>query len=160
MYVMAARSTSIMQIQWQDVFVDKHRGLARGEMETMLSVRFRAGKTIRTTGAYTLHTVMPTPLVEQLCMLQHDQGYLFGRDRRRIAQAVSLALRTHGADVRQCRRGCLRHLAAQGVAPEDLLLLSRHTTTEALYRYVGAGLHLRREAQTMIEMAKHLQFTE
>lgn len=158
MFRTAQRSTSISKLQARDIFVERHSALnLLGEPRLQsLSIRFRDGKTITTTGAYTLHTLVSSQDISLLHHLASQHRFIFGPHRQRVAAQVSQALREAGYDVRACRRGALRHLAAAGYSDEALMLLSRHTSRQTLYKYLGAGLWLRAEAQTMLEMAQRL----
>lgn len=152
LYRAAARMTSVLNIRSRDVFLNRHKSLApHGSI--LLSIRFREGKTLRYTGPYTVHILMPSELALAIYQAK-GTTYLFGDSRHRIAKTVSLTLHTHGLDVRACRRGSLRFLARSGADPDHLRLLSRHTSLSALYTYLGAGLHLRAEAIAMVNLSK------
>ena len=159
MFRTAQRSTSILHLLAIDMFIERHPAQALlpipGQLQT-LSLRFRDGKTITSTGAYTLHTLVTHEDAQLLQQLAKQHRFIFGASRRQIAAQVSHALRSSGYDVRSCRRGALRHLASKGVSDEALMLLSRHTSRQTLYKYLGAGLWLRSEAQQMAEMAQIL----
>lgn len=152
LYRAAARMTSVVNIRSRDVFINKHKSLAPIG-STLMSIRFREGKTLRYTGPYTIHILMPSELASAIYQAK-GTTYLFGDNRHRIAKTVSLTLHTHGLDVRACRRGSLRFLARAGADPDHLRLLSRHTSLSALYTYLGAGLHLRAEAIAMVNLSK------
>jgi integrase len=160
MYKTAARSTSILNLQVSDVHIALHADLKTSTMDTV-SLRFREGKTMRSTGTYTLHILMSSEeqlhlrTLLTLCRKSNDR-YLFGPQRLQAAKAVSAALLTIGSTVRACRRGCLRYLARQGATVQDLLLLSRHTTPAALYQYLGGGLYLKDEALRMVSLSTKL----
>ncbi len=156
LYPSAARSTSIVGLHRNDVrFVHSSLDTAT---HTCVSLRFREGKTIRSTGTYTVHILLDHHMIQllkrQLTCTTDD--YLFGPERHKIAQQVSTTLLSKGHSIRACRRGCLRFLARRGVSVRDLLLLSRHTTPQALYTYLGGGLHLQIEAQSMMMMSQFL----
>lgn len=114
---------------------------------SLVSLRFRLGKTEKYIGPYTMHIVIP-PLY--LSILQgllerpnstHDR-YLFGACRATLLLDISKLV-----SIRSLRRGVLQFLAWDcGVPLQQLLYMSRHTKVEALYTYLGGGMFCRDEA--------------
>jgi hypothetical protein len=153
MYVSAQRMTSILNLRSRDAFTIFPAPPKWQLSHVCLSLRFREGKTIKSTGPYTIHVLFP--VMDYQVLLLHEE-FIFGQFRRQTAKAVSAALRRAGHDVRQCRRGSLRFLARNGATVEQLLLLSRHTSPRMLYQYLGAGLHLEHEMMTMVQMSENL----
>jgi hypothetical protein len=121
--------------------------LAANSMLSLVSLRFRLGKTEKYIGPYTIHIALP-PLY--LSILQdllerpnstHDR-YLFGSNRATLLSDISKLV-----SIRSLRRGVLQFLAWDcGVPLQQLLYLSRHTKVEALYTYLGGGMFCRDEA--------------
>jgi hypothetical protein len=156
LYLTAQRSTSILQLLCKDV---KYIHSTNVPNHQVISLRFRSGKTNAITNTYSVHCLLSNELNLQLQTLlqQHKSTqYLFGPGRRTISREVSTALLSAGHSIRACRRGSLRFLARQGASTEDLLLLSRHTNTPALYHYLGGGIHLKLEAQRTVELSRLL----
>jgi len=153
MFRSAHRSTSILHLRRKDVKL-KHHTFAN---DLSVTVRFRQGKTARRTDVYSVTIAITRDeiaIVTQLINAKHE--YFFGALRHQYSRLVSATLKQHHFDVRSVRRGALRHLAQLGHDPEQLRLLSRHTTNAAVYQYVGAGLHLRSEAAKQLQLSKNL----
>mmetsp|Transcript_78270 Transcript_78270/g.91416 ORF Transcript_78270/g.91416 Transcript_78270/m.91416 type:complete len:393 (-) Transcript_78270:1769-2947(-) len=153
LYRSAHRSTSIRDLQRQDVLLNCHPSLASPTTATV-TLRFRSGKTQRVTEIYciTVHVHQHEVLHLQTLLNDHSSPYLF-KSRMQTASTVSEALRSIGYCVRSVRRGALRQLASLGTPLRDLLLLSRHTTEKALYQYLRGGASVLQEADTQASMS-------
>lgn len=158
MWLTAHRATSLTQLRRRDV-----RLLSPAEAPTptrshMLSLRFREGKSNRFIGIYTIHLDLPSQLVpfcSQQLTSPHDLFFGPPAAVRLISRQVSRALAPFGG-VRAVRKGALQLLARNNIAPEDLLLLSRHTSLKTLSLYLGGGMHLFHDAQRTSTMSTML----
>jgi len=144
-WAFAARLTSII-------------GLTRTDCEfhqiapqwTSLRATFRSGKTISTTGPYSIRTQIPT-IYANWILSQPMQ--IFRRTTEQYYAACTRALNPF--TVRSIRRGALQQLA-QEFEPEQLLLFSRHTRIKGLYAYLDDGANAHWELNKMTTMAQHL----
>jgi hypothetical protein len=126
------------------------------------------GKTVSSTGAYTLHLPRDS-LAEAIvqALLTKLQGpYLFlqsptilsPRDEDIQIEALMRSLtKEYGGQSRQIRRASLSTLASGGIPLQTIRLLSRHRTDDMLRTYLGAGLLDETTAKHQIEMIAHLQ---
>lgn len=129
----AHRGTSIAAIQAHDIFV------VRGtQPPTTLILRFREGKTEKSTGTYSLAIAAPEWVIDRIrSMVQ--------KDKRPFARHMKAA---HGElPLRSLRRTALQRMAAAGTPAATLLLFSRHTSEVALRHYLAGGVVLRDQAE-------------
>jgi hypothetical protein len=164
------RGTSVRDLRRTDVFVrttpaalrahiqsNQHTAtwLLQSKDETILSLRFRDGKTASTTGTYTMNIVIPDwayTLLAELASKENRTTFLFGHERQATYNEVSRLL-----GWRELRRACLRYIAWEVQAsPSDTRLFSRHTTDKALYGYLGGGLWSAAEAQATAAISSQL----
>jgi hypothetical protein len=170
LYLSAHRSTSLQSVQCKDVKIDLHpvpKQLVVTDVYSTtrprptevhsVTIRFREGKTQRSTKIYAITILLPEPMVAVLrTLLQGHQtrAKLFSPQTARKASAN---LKSHGSEIRALRRGALRTMALQGSTAAELRLLSRHTSDTATYQYVGGGLYLRHEAMTQLQLQTPMQ---
>jgi hypothetical protein len=126
-WMFAARLTSIINVQLEDIKVSG----------TQIMVTFRQGKTILSTGAYTLVTQVSQRTIDWLKQLD---GPPFPRNAEHYYRRLALIMRPSGHEIKSLRRGALQ-TASRTEAPEDAMLLSRHTTKQSFYNYLDDGQH-------------------
>ena len=155
LWLFAARGTSIAQIQGANVRIN-HLPSEDPEWET-LSVRFCEGKTIRSTGTYTLHVQTPQQINQELLHLmvaRRKYRYLFPTSTQ---NEVAAALNRAGLEIRSIRRGALQTMARAGAPGSTMLLMSRHTELKGLAAYLDDGMEARWEANLTFPWSKFLQ---
>ena len=126
---------------------------------TELVILVCRGKTVHTTGPYTVFT-NPGPFAPFLidALSRTPTGRLFPPSASVIATASRmLASVRPGLSARHIRRGALQAMAAAGAPDSTLLLFSRHTSAPMLHRYLDWGLHstANREAMLAASSALH-----
>lgn len=130
MWKTASRLTSITQLYASDVVTDGR----------IVRMTFRRGKTIISTGPYTLWAEIEVPRVHEWIRRRQSTkpGTLLTRTAEQLYKPIHEALgQQYGT--RSLRRGALIAIAATGVEPKDLRLISRHTTDKGLYTYLDYG---------------------
>jgi hypothetical protein len=129
-------------LQW--AAVDLH-----SEMDGRLVITVRRGKTLGVTPLYAL-ALHNGPLAADLLALKSrcndDRLFLWTphntpAQRAAVKQQVALILTTLGEqfELRSVRRGGLQHMASLGHSFDDILLLSRHASSDMLRRYLNWG---------------------
>lgn len=142
----AARMTSITQLQMTDLAI-------RGNH---LRATFRAGKTITSTGPYTITAVVDKQTIAYLCDIQeHTRRYPFPMPIDTYYRRSRKVLAPLGLQVRSLRRGALQLLATT-TPPQDLLLLSRHTSIKSLYSYLDDGKFAHWEHAKLLQLTSLL----
>jgi hypothetical protein len=131
MWKTASRLTSIAQLETADIkLLEPDR----------IEMTFRRGKTILATGVYCLWaTVDERTYAFVKHRVEHGGRWLTDTPTKDLYAAIAAVLRGTGFQVRSFRRGALQAIAAEGFAPEDIRILSRHTTNESLYKYLNDG---------------------
>jgi hypothetical protein len=153
----AARGTSITKIQTRNVFFKVWRA-SQGfrQLEDSVAITFCEGKTISTTGAYTIHAVVSDEcrtLLMELVARRRQYTYLFSPSIQPVAARI---LKTHGFEICSIRRGALQQMARHGVQSETLLSFSRHRDRSGLTAYLESGRFAHWEATQQVEAAKFL----
>lgn len=127
----AHRGTSIASLQAKDIFL-----VLRPPSPDTLVLRFREGKTEKSTGTYTLSVAAPAWVTTQVMALAQHQ-YPFKALMKQAQGDLPL---------RHLRRTALQRMAAHGISAPTMLLFSRHTTETALRHYLGGGVMMCDEA--------------
>lgn len=117
---------------------------------TEVKYTFRSGKTITSTGAYTLVGLIPTTCANSITQAKE---IIFTKPIQHYYAQLRKVLYPHV--VRSIRRGALQ-LLAQRFSPEDLLLISRHTTVSSLYAYLDDGREAQWEHRKIRDMNNNL----
>lgn len=124
----AHRGSSITRIQMRDIFTC-HPGLGKGWLTIFNWIQ---------------NLAMEARTEAQL--------FLFGVHKQSVQKISQTML-----PFRETRRAILRLMAFDlKIPPEDILLFSRHTTTQRLRTYLGAGLYLSDEARRTMPVTSHL----
>ena len=144
----AARLTSCIGLLRSDI----NEVVRRHEM-TELTITFRVGKTVLATGAYSVRTNLPNKYADWL--LQHDTS-MFNHTPEYYYKKLRPHLRPAGLEIKSLRRGALQTLALMGFPPEEVLLISRHTTVKGLYAYLDDGRHAAWETTRTAQLTTHL----
>ncbi|MDQ7008433.1 MAG: hypothetical protein Q9Q40_14520 [Acidobacteriota bacterium] len=149
MWKTAARLTSITQLRVDDVETD-------GETVRMT---FRAGKTIISTGAYTLWARVEHERVhEWIRQRQTECRYgdmMFTKTAEQLYRPITKVIGAPFA-IRSFRRGALMTLAEMDVEPADIRLISRHTADKGLYGYLDSGAASRYEQNRILHLTDQL----
>lgn len=154
LWLCAARGTSILSLQQPNVHMNHHTF----DTHQTVSLLFTEGKTVKSTGAYTLHIAISAltaaALLKYLAKPAKKTQRIFSRSDMK---QVSASLKEAGLEMRSVRRGALQTMARAGASPATLLLFSRHTETKGLYAYLGDGLECRWEASQTFPWSLQLQ---
>jgi hypothetical protein len=156
MWTAAARLTSIASLRPTDVKMSTSDSTS----VRLLAMTFREGKTILSTRPYTIHTQIPSRVASAIEHLQASASTrLFPRTPAAYYKALRPILQRHSLTIKSLRRGALTALAIAGVSPEQLLLLSRHTSRAGLYAYLDDGLYAMWEATQTVQLG-HMLWTQ
>lgn len=107
------------------------------------------GKTISTTGAYTIHATLPMETEAHIQYLLQKRGqrkFLFPAGTQ---ATVAKALKEYGFEIRSIRRGAAQAMALAGHTPQTIRLFTRHKDEKGLSAYLDAGLVARWDALQM-----------
>ena len=123
------------------------------------TITFVEGKTLKSTGPYTLHVTVPIDIATEVqtlitTRLLKKARYLFCAAGKAM---VSKELKALGLEMRSTRRGALQTLAAAGLPPQEILLFSRHKDIHGLYAYLDDGKMARWEAAKTLPASCLLQ---
>lgn len=99
---------------------------------------FRTGKTIISTGPYSIRIAFPADTARWIRQFAND-SILWQAPADTYYRRLRPALQANGVTIKSIRRAALQHLALQREHPEKLLLLSRHTQVRGLYAYLNDG---------------------
>lgn len=145
MWKTASRLTSVTQLLMADVAV----------FDNIVRMTFRHGKTIIATGPYTLWAEVDDRTIAWLTS-QPVRHNLFTRTADQLYRPIASILRPMGYEIRSFRRGALQTMAEAGCLPEDIILVSRHTTIKGLYTYLDHGAASRYEEQRITKLTQML----
>lgn len=116
------------------------------------------GKVIPQVGPYTIFVGTNNLSVSILKLAENTrlvkQTYMFPKN---LSHLVCMRLKSldESLESRSVRRGGLQHMAENGVALQDILLLSRHRSVEMLYNYLRAGISAVAEARSQLAATSH-----
>lgn len=147
-WLTAARLGCILQLQKEDVRIDKNR----------FSVTFKRGKGVRLRGPYTVYSI---PLPDQWMEIWRE--YIKTRNVKLFSESVTgcklkEALREVDPELEQrsIRRGALQTMAEFGTEEDTLMLFSGHTQVSTLRRYLNWNQINRRTESLMGTTAEPL----
>jgi hypothetical protein len=148
MWKTASRLTSITQLETVDVTPLKDR-------PDVVRMTFRRGKTIISTGPYTLWAEVDDRTLSYIesRRAQREQ-WLCKKRAEQLYGPLGAILREY--QIRSFRRGALQQIASVDVTPDDLRIISRHTTNQSLYRYLDHGAASKHEQNTVLNLTRHL----
>ena len=148
MWKTASRLTSITQLETADV-------VQCTDPANVVQMTFRRGKTIISTGPYTLWAEVDDKTLRYIA-LRHQQGekWLCSKRAEQLYGPLGTILREF--QIRSFRRGALQQIASIDVKPDDLRIISRHTTNQSLYRYLNHGAASKYEQKTVLDLTRHL----
>ena len=116
---------------------------------------FRTGKTIISTGPYSIRIVFPTATATWINSFPPD-SLLWTATPTTYYNRLRPALQAFGVTIKSIRRAALQHLALQRTQPDQLLLLSRHTAVRGLYAYLDDGRFATWETDKQQQMSTKL----
>ena len=116
---------------------------------------FRTGKTIISTGPYSIRIAFPADTARWIQQFSGD-AVLWTSTAEVYYRRLRPALHAHGVTIKSIRRAALQHLALQREHPEQLLLLSRHTQVRGLYAYLNDGRFATWETDKQQQMSTKL----
>jgi hypothetical protein len=148
MWKTASRLTSITQLETVDVTPLKDR-------PDVVRMTFRRGKTIISTSPYTLWAEVDDKTLRYIesRRTQREQ-WLCTKRAEQLYGPLGTILREY--QIRSFRRGALQQIASIDVTPDDLRIISRHTTNQSLYRYLDHGSASKYEQDTVLNLTRHL----
>jgi hypothetical protein len=148
MWKTASRLTSITQLETVDV-------IHCPDPPNVVQMTFRRGKTIISTGPYTLWAEVDARTLRYIA-LRHQQReqWLCSKRAEQLYGPLGTILREY--QIRSFRRGALQQIASIDVKPDDLRIISRHTTNQSLYRYLNHGAASKYEQKTVLDLTRHL----
>eukprot|EP00760_Papus_ankaliazontas_P026105 PhM_4_TR3007/c0_g3_i2/m.37694 len=139
----AGRSGDILQIRTPNI------SFHESENDHMLmSFQFSEGKVVKSTGPFTVHTVVPEEWARNITALiqsRTDGDFLLPLTTRQERTRFMMSARSHlrqidpTMDLRAVRRGATRTLAALEVPLSTIMLFTRHTSLQTLRIYLGFG---------------------
>ena len=148
MWKTASRLTSITQLETVDVTPLKDR-------PDVVRMLFRRGKTILSTGPYTLWAEVDDRTLRYIKSRRTQQEqWLCTKRAEQLCGPLGVILREF--QIRSFRRGALQQIASIDVTPDDLRIISRHTTNQSLYRYLDHGSASKYEQNTVLNLTRHL----
>ena len=148
MWKTASRLTSISQLQTEDV-------KEVPSLPNVVSMTFRRGKTIITTGPYTLWAEVDQPTIAFIRRRQAQQEqHLILRTAEQLYRPLRAVF--PGYHVRSFRRGALQELAMTGATLAELRIISRHMTDASLYRYLNFGEESYAERDKVLQLTHRL----
>ena len=128
--------------------------------------RFQEGKVIGKIEAYHIHFRVPDDnaeaIIERHAEERRGHRFLFefasAYRRTRFITTIASALRVSNGnlELRSLRRGSLQTLHKRGVTETALLTYSRHTTVDALRRYLGWNAEENDDHKTVMDAAEAL----
>lgn len=147
---------------WRTAMVNK---LAIGNAPQHVMVTVVEGKTVPTTGPYTIHFPVNSPIADEIWKIKMkneelELPYIFlgatnllthADARARVLTMQANMKAFYQGDLRSPRRGGLSALALMDVPETQLLTLSRHPGADMLRRYLAAGKLNNCEAQLQAE---------
>ncbi|MDP3378918.1 MAG: site-specific integrase, partial [Brevundimonas sp.] len=129
MWFTAARPGCILQLQKEDVRVHDNRSI---------SITFRRGKSVKSRGAYTVHTTAIDKMADEISAhIARSERRLFSIRPADLLPTFRLSDRT--LEAKSIRRGSLQTMAAHGVPLATLMNYSGHTNEKTLLRYLNWG---------------------
>ena len=140
-----------------------HSSNVKRVAERRYVLRFGEGKVVGRIEAYHIHVNIPNQydfdVVNTWLEKKHHGRFVFApsmQARRKVIAVVREALRTvdKGLELRSLRRGTLQTYHAAGIPENALLAYSRHTTVEALRRYLGWGAIATDEQRCLMDKAE------
>eukprot|EP00796_Vickermania_ingenoplastis_P011491 gene11491-biopygen8342 len=149
MWALAARAGDVGALRKKDVTLSDQ---PRQDGTHSLGIVQKFGKGTRFRGTYwpasTLVQEEAAELKRQLNARSMGQKLFPFEEETELRTAVRTALQRQNREsaLPSVRKGAIRHLAAQGVSEEDLMRLTGHKRVETLYRYIGHGLPITKEA--------------
>ncbi len=148
----ASRGTSITKLQIRNVF------LLHSTQGSNLALTFVEGKTLATSGPYTLHLAVPPQIVALIrTTIGHKSRYKSSRLFTAADQSyIAKTLKDNGLEIRSLRRGALQAMAKAGAPPAELLHFSRHSETKGLSAYLDHGLHSHWEEASQLKWGAYL----
>lgn len=145
-WAFGARLTSITALTRQQLHFQQTT-----DRFSTVTATFRTGKTILSTGAYSITALLPT---ETANWILSRPARIFDRPIQEYYNTLRRILRPY--KIRSIRRGALQHLAKQGIKPELIMLISRHKTIASLYAYLDDGVHATWETRQTIPLTASL----
>ena len=123
------------------------------EVEQYLAITFFKGKVVKHTGPFSIHVFTTSEVGKILLKARTRMWDQLFVPPTSTADAEKEKVTKIVGDVRKLRRGGLQRLARQGTPIADLLLLSRHKTTQMLMRYLRNGVDALDSAEKTANMA-------
>ena len=124
-------------------------------LPNVVSMTFRRGKTIITTGPYTLWAEVDQPTIAFIRRRQAQQEqHLILRTAEQLYRPLRAVF--PGYHVRSFRRGALQELAMTGATLAELRIISRHMTDASLYRYLNFGEESYAERDKVLQLTHRL----
>lgn len=127
-WTFGARLTSIHKLKRDNISFSQ-----RDHNSAWILATFREGKTILSTGAYSIRGIIPTKFAN---WTTEQSNTIFKADIEYYYSKIKKAI--HPYKIRSIRRSAMQTLAEQH-KPESILLLSRHKTIASLYAYLDDG---------------------
>eukprot|EP00796_Vickermania_ingenoplastis_P007149 gene7149-biopygen4654 len=149
MWALAARAGDIGSLRAKDITLEMQ---PRQDGTHSLGIVQRFGKGTRFRGTYWPASTLAPEEASELRKLKAQrnpkQRLVSAAEDDLIRTQIRTALQRHNREsaLPSVRKGAIRHLAAQGVSEETLMRLTGHKRVETLYRYIGHGLPITREA--------------
>lgn len=149
MWALAARAGDVASLRKVDVNLKKE---ANTNNLVPLSIVQKFGKGAKFRGTYWPASALEIEDAGELRRLlttrEAKQRLFPNDDDLRVAIRSALQKQNRESALPSVRKGAIRHLARQGVPEADLMRLTGHTRLETLYRYIGVGHPVTREAVT------------
>jgi integrase len=138
----AARVGDTLQIEKRDITL-----LKRDDGNWATQVFFRRGKTVATSGPYTVNTLLSADDAASLqrVMAMNAKKFMWHAEskeqRQQYARRLTESLKAVRPDLalHAIRRGALQTMAQAGVRMDDIRLFSRHADIRTLRRYLQYG---------------------
>lgn len=152
-WITCSRGTSTSNLLVRNIFV---------ESQDVICVTYVEGKTLATTGPYSLHLHIPSAVMSEFEALKAARlkrarlpGFckLFPQGTEKL---VASQLKSRGLTIRSLRRGSLQTLAMSGMPPKQLLMFSRHKDVAGLGAYLEHGRFAKWEAITQLQWGTFL----
>eukprot|EP00796_Vickermania_ingenoplastis_P007160 gene7160-biopygen4392 len=156
MWALAARAGDVACLRPIDVSL---KNTIREDGTVSLGIEQSQGKGARFRGTYwpasILHQEEATKLRHAMAKVGRMQ--LIFHDHLELRTLIRTALRLENREsaLPSVRKGAIRHLAEQGLSEDTLMRLTGHKRVETLYRYLGRGLPLTREAVAAQDAVAH-----
>jgi hypothetical protein len=152
----AARGSSVTKLRPRNVFPNPWQADNSKVLHDLTALTFVEGKTITSTGAYTIHARLPPDVRASLVKLRRDRSRCKFLFPSKTQSRVAAELAKHGMDIRSIRRGALQAMALAGSKPDVIRSFSRHTDNKGLAAYLDSGLTARWEAMSQAKAGRAL----